>query len=47
MDLCKHTIRTIAGMLGPKDVLFLTTFSTTAKVIMKPTLMDASGKALL
>ena len=47
MDLCKHTIRTIAGMLGDKDVLFLTTFSTTAKVVMKPTLMDASGKAKL
>ena len=47
MDLCKHTMRTIAGMLGPKDILFLTTFSTTAKVVMKPTLMDADGKAKL
>lgn len=47
MDLCKHTLRTIAGMLGPKDILFLTTFSTTAKVVMKPTLMDDAGKAKL
>lgn len=47
MDLCKHTLRTIAGMLGPKDILFLTTFSTTAKVVMKPTLMNADGKAKL
>jgi len=47
LDLCKHTLRTIAGMLGPKDILFLTTFSATAKVVMKPTLMDDAGKAKL
>lgn len=47
MDLCKHTLRTIAGMLGDNDILCLTTFSTTAKVVMKPTLMTKEGKAKL
>jgi hypothetical protein len=47
MDLCKHTLRTLAGMLGDHDILCLTTFSTTAKLVMKPTLMTAEGKAKL
>ena len=47
MDLCKHTLRTIAGMLGDRDILCLTSFSTSAKVVMKPTLMTAEGKVKL
>jgi len=47
MDLCKHTVRTIAGMCGDRDILCLTSFSTTAKVVMKPTLMTKEGKERL
>jgi hypothetical protein len=47
MDLCKHTVRTVVGMLGDRDILCLTTFNTVAKVVMKPTLMTAEGKAKL
>ena len=47
MDLCKHTIRTVAGMLHEDDMLGLVSFSTTAKVVLKPTCMTSEGKAQL
>ena len=45
MDLCKHTIRTLAGMLTDKDTLTLITFSTSARLVMRPTNMSAHGKS--
>lgn len=47
MDLCKHTIRTVAGMLHDDDMLGLVSFSTTAKVVLKPICMTAEGKVRL
>ena len=47
MDLCKHTIRTIAGMLSDCDSLCLVSFSTGAKVVLAPTLMNSDGKQKL
>lgn len=47
LDLCKHTVRTIANMLGPDDMLCLITYSSAARVVMKPTFMDDAGKAKL
>jgi hypothetical protein len=47
MDLCKHTIRTVAGMLHDDDMLGLVSFSTTAKVVLKPIFMTTDGKARL
>jgi hypothetical protein len=47
MDLCKHTIRTVAGMMNEKDAICLITFSNYGKVVMKPTIMNEEGKAKL
>ena len=47
LDLCKHTARTISGMLGPKDMLCLITYSSTAKVVLRPTFMDQAGQEKL
>ena len=47
LDLCKHTVRTVSGMLGPKDMLCLITYSSTAKVILRPTFMDQAGQEKL
>ena len=47
LDLVKHTIRTIAAILGPHDQLSIVTFSTAAHVVLKPTSMDATGRAAI
>lgn len=47
LDLCKHTARTVSGMLGPKDMLCLITYSSGAKVVLRPTFMDQSGQEKL
>lgn len=47
LDLCKHTARTVSGMLGPKDMLCLITYSSTAKVVLRPTFMDQAGQEKL
>ena len=47
MDLSKHTIRTLAGMLNENDTLAIITFSTSAHLVMKPTRMSESGKELV
>lgn len=47
MDLCKHTIRTVAAMLKDDDILGLVSFSTTARIVLKPTAMTSEGKARL
>jgi hypothetical protein len=44
MDLCKHTIRAIAGMLAPTDLMSIITFSDCAKMVIKPTLMTDDAK---
>jgi hypothetical protein len=44
LDLCKHTVRTLGGILGAKDMLCLITYSSTAKVVLKPTVMDKAGR---
>ena len=43
-DLLCHTVNVTANMLSPKDSLSLVTFSTGAKIILEPTLMDDAGK---
>jgi hypothetical protein len=45
MDLVKHTLRTLAAVLQDKDMLSIVSYSTQAKVVMKPTRMDALGKS--
>lgn len=47
LDLCKHTVRTLGGILGTNDMLCLITYSSTAKVVLKPTVMDKSGRSKL
>jgi len=47
LDLCKHTVRTLGGILGSKDMLCLITYSSTAKVVLKPTVMDKEGRKKL
>lgn len=47
MDLCKHTIRTVAGMLKEADILGLVSFSTSSRIVLRPTPMTAEGKAKL
>lgn len=47
LDLCKHTVRTLGGILGDKDMLCLITYSSTAKVVLKPTVMDKEGRKKL
>jgi len=45
MDLVKHTIKTMAAVLGPEDMLAIVTYSTMAKVVCKPTQMTEEGRA--
>lgn len=45
MDLVKHTINTMAAILGPQDQLAIVTFSTNAKVVLSPTFVDDAGRA--
>jgi Mg-chelatase subunit ChlD len=45
LDLVKHTIRTIAAILGPSDQLGIVSFSTAARVVIVPTAMDDAGKS--
>ena len=45
LDLVKHTIRTITAILGPNDMLGIVTFSTTAQIVLVPTLMNDAGRA--
>jgi hypothetical protein len=47
LDLCKHTVRTLGGILSEKDMLCLITYSSTAKVVLKPTAMDKAGRSKL
>lgn len=47
MDLAKHTINSVAAMLGPKDSLAVVSFSTTAKIVLEPTRMDDAGRGKL
>jgi len=47
MDLAKHTINSVAALLGPEDSLALVSFSTQAKIVMDPTIMDDNGRAKL
>ena len=45
LDLTKHTLRAIIGMLGPEDMLYIVKFSDVANVVMLPTAMTDDGKA--
>ena len=45
LDLVKHTIRTIAAILGPNDMLGIVTYSTSAEVVLVPTVMNDAGRA--
>ena len=45
LDLTKHTLRAIIGMLGPEDMLYIVKFSDRASVVMLPTAMTEDGKA--
>jgi hypothetical protein len=47
LDLCKHTIRTIGGILSDRDMLCLITYSSSARVALKPSFMTKEGKANL
>jgi hypothetical protein len=47
MDLAKHTINSVAALLGPEDSLALVSFSTQAKIVMDTTLMDDAGRSKL
>jgi len=47
MDLAKHTINSVAALLGPEDSLALVSFSTQAKIVMDPTIMDDNGRVKL
>jgi Mg-chelatase subunit ChlD len=47
LDLCKHTIRTIGGILSETDMLCLITYSSSARVALKPTFMTKEGKEIL
>ena len=47
MDLAKHTIYSVAALLGPEDSLALVSFSTQAMIVMDPTIMDDAGRAKL
>ena len=47
MDLAKHTINSVASMLGPEDSLAVVSFSTSATIVFEPTRMDDAGKGKL
>jgi hypothetical protein len=44
LDLVKHSLRTIVGMLGEHDSLSLIDFSSAANIVLQPTLMTTSNK---
>ena len=45
LDLVKHTVRTMAAVLGDDDMLAIITYSTNAKIVLRPTRMNKEGKA--
>ena len=45
MDLVKHTIRTMASVLQPQDTLSIVSYSTSARVVIRPTPMTEHGRA--
>ena len=47
MDLAKHTINSVAAMLGPEDSLAVVSFSTAAQIVLEPTRMDDAGRGKL
>ena len=44
LDIVKHAVRSVAGMLGPNDRLAVVAFSSTARVVMPFTAMSVVGK---
>ena len=46
-DLVKHTIRTMVSVLHPQDTLAIVSYSTSARVVIRPTPVTAEGRALL
>ena len=44
LDLVKHTVRTMAAVLGDDDMLAIITYSTNAKIVLRPTRMNKEGK---
>jgi Hint-domain/von Willebrand factor type A domain/U-box domain len=47
MDLIYHTVNTAAAMMTDDDSMAIVSFSATAKTVMEPTQMNATGKAKL
>ena len=47
LDLVKHSLRTIVGMLQENDTLSIIKFSTTANIELHSTKMNATNKALV
>jgi Mg-chelatase subunit ChlD len=45
LDLVKHTVRTMAAVLGDEDMLSIITYSTNAQIVLRPTRMNKEGKA--
>jgi Mg-chelatase subunit ChlD len=45
LDLVKHTINTIAAILGPQDQIAIVSFSTAARVVLPPTQIDDAGRS--
>ena len=45
MDLVKHTMRTLAAVLQEDDMLAIVSYSTSARVVVTPTRMNAAGKS--
>eukprot|EP00301_Raphidiophrys_heterophryoidea_P003812 c11702_g1_i1.p1 GENE.c11702_g1_i1~~c11702_g1_i1.p1 ORF type:complete len:849 (+),score=196.04 c11702_g1_i1:67-2547(+) len=46
LDIVKHSVQTIIGLLGPEDTFSLVTFSDVGKVILTPTAMTDTGKTI-
>jgi len=44
LDLVKHTIRTMAAVLQPQDTLSIVSYSTSARVVVKPTAVTDEGR---
>ena len=44
MDLVKHTIRTMAAVLQPQDTLSIVSYSTSARVVIRPTAVTEQGR---
>lgn len=45
LDLVKHTIRTMAAVLQPQDTLSIVSYSTSARVVVKPTPLTEEGRS--